>query len=167
MSMTLKAPGSCLMYSRMGCGIADQESAQRVHRECQKETPARERELASFAGFAVSSLTLVKKYKNITAHSFYCKINTLLQLRDTNNYKQPRQCAHTYPSPSPPHGFGWLWTAIYFWLVSAKCFLEARTRHHVKSIKHETHKTLLPTLLSLHSPSFSLGLVVMNLQLYP
>lgn len=69
MSMALTAPGSCLMYSRMGCGIADQESAQRVHRECQKETPAREREseLASFAGFAMSSLTLVKKYKSFTA----------------------------------------------------------------------------------------------------
>ena len=97
----------------------------------------------------------------------YISTKTLLQLRYKNNYKQPQQRVHTYPSPSPPHGFGQLRTAIYFWLVSAKCFLEARTRHHVKSIKHETHKTLLPILLSLHPPSFSLGLVVMNLQLYP
>lgn len=38
-----------------------------------------------------------------------------------------------------------------------------RTRHHVKSIKYETHKALLPTFLSLHPPSSSLGLPVVNL----
>lgn len=91
--------------------------------------------------------------ESITA--FYCKINPLLQLRYKTTIKNHNN-AHTHPPPSPRHAFGQLWMAIYFWLASAKCFLDERMRHHVKSIKHETHthfcepfspSTLPPSLL--------------------
>ena len=57
MFMALKAPRSCLMHS-----LQDWESGQRVHRVCQQDRLARERD-AERERLAVSSLTLVKKYQ--------------------------------------------------------------------------------------------------------
>ena len=57
MFMALKAPRSCLMHS-----LQDWESGQRVHRVCQQDSLARERD-AERERLAVSSLTLVKKYQ--------------------------------------------------------------------------------------------------------
>ena len=57
MFMAQKAPRSCLMHS-----LQDWESDQRVHRVCQQDSLARERD-AERERLVVSSLTLVKKYQ--------------------------------------------------------------------------------------------------------
>lgn len=96
----------------------------------------RQKLLSKGSGWGVVSMSSFTVSESINA--FYCKINTLLQLRYKTTIKNHNN-AHTHAPPSPRHAFGQLWMAIDFWLASAKCFLDERRRHHIKSIKHETH----------------------------